>query len=211
MVIHSAVEMKRLSLDRKIWFSGPETLGHSQHLERRTAITAHEIARNKIDISALSETCFTGEFHLVETCSSYALFWSGRPDCEKHEAGVTFAIKMPLEDHLVEIRTRLGDRLIKLCLRISNSQCATTISPYASTMTNSDETKEKFYEDAVIVIWLTPSKHKLIVLSDFNVQIGRDHAHVIGHHGIGNDNSNDILLMCSTKDYEHQFPAAQQT
>ncbi len=45
---------------------------------------------------------------------------------------------------------------------------AIIISPYAPTMTNADETKDKFYEDFEYVISAVPAADKLIILVNFN-------------------------------------------
>ena len=51
---------------------------------------------------------------------------------------------------------------------------ATLVSCYAPTMTNPDETKDKFYEDLNALIASVPNADKLIVLGDFNARVGRD-------------------------------------
>ena len=74
----------------------------------------------------------------------------------------------------------------------------TIVSAYAPTMTNPDETKDKFYEDLNAVITAAPHADKLIILGDFNARVGRDSVSwegVIGKHGVGNCNSNGLLLL----------------
>ena len=59
------------------------------------------------------------------------------------------------------------------------------ISTYAPTMTNTDETKDKFYEDFEYVISAVPAEDKLIILSDFNARVGQGSASwegVLGKH-----------------------------
>ena len=51
---------------------------------------------------------------------------------------------------------------------------ATIISTYAPTMTNTDETKDKFYKDFEYVLSAVPAADKLIILGDFNARIGQD-------------------------------------
>ena len=53
---------------------------------------------------------------------------------------------------------------------------ATIISSYAPTMTNMNETKDKFYEDFEYVISAVPAADKLIILGDFNARVGQDSA-----------------------------------
>nr|VZI45130.1 unnamed protein product [Spirometra erinaceieuropaei] len=50
--------------------------------ERRTALVARELARNKVDIAALSETRFSEQGQLEEVGAGYTFFWSGRPRAE---------------------------------------------------------------------------------------------------------------------------------
>ena len=52
---------------------------------------------------------------------------------------------------------------------------ATIVSAYASTMTNPDEVKDKFYDDLDSVISTAPRTDKLILLGDFNARVGTDH------------------------------------
>ena len=62
----------------------------------------------------------------------------------------------------------------------------TIVSAYAPTMTNPDETKDKFYEDLNTVITAVPHADKLIMLGDFNARVGCDSVSwegVIGKHG----------------------------
>ena len=50
----------------------------------------------------------------------------------------------------------------------------TIISAYAYTMTNTSETKDKFYKDFEYVISAVPTADKLIILSDFIARDGQD-------------------------------------
>lgn len=50
----------------------------------------------------------------------------------------------------------------------------TDVSAYVPTMTNLDETKDKFYEDLKIVITTVPYADKLIILGNFNTRVGHN-------------------------------------
>ena len=81
----------------------------------------------------------------------------------------------------------------------------TIISAYAPTMCDTIEAKEKFYDDLNNVIKSVSPKDKLLLLGDFNARVGSDHeawAGILGHHGIGTENSNGTLLLthCASHD-----------
>jgi exonuclease III len=171
--------------------------------ERRTALVSRELARYGVEIAALSETRFADKGQLTEIGGGYTFFWSGRSSEERREAGVGFAIKDHIMKKLDSIPEGLSDRLMKLRLPLGKKKFATLISAYAPTMTNPDETKDKFYEELEALISTVPQSDKLILLGDFNARVGRDyHAWegVIGHHGVGKCNSNGLLLLrtCAT-------------
>ena len=90
-----------------------------------------------------------------------------------------------------------------LQLPLTKDRRATLISAYTHTMTNRDESKDKFYEDLETTIARVPPAEKLIILGDFNARVGADRQKwegVIGMQGIGKCNSNGLLLLnlCST-------------
>ena len=83
-------------------------------------------------------------------------------------------------------------------MKLSKNNFATLISAYAPTMTNSDEEKDKFYEELDAAISGTPKTDKLIILGDFNARVGKDFQAwqgVLGPHVIGKCNSNGSLLL----------------
>ena len=59
--------------------------------ERRTALIAMVLAKYNIDIAALCETRFSKSDSLNDL--EYSFLWSGKPEGERREAGVGFAIK----------------------------------------------------------------------------------------------------------------------
>ena len=82
---------------------------------------------------------------------------------------------------------------------LSNGQkFITIVSTYAPTMTNPDEVKDNFYEDLNTIITTVPSTDILIILGGFNVRVGSGSTTwegVIGQYGVGNCNSNGLLLL----------------
>ena len=166
--------------------------------ERRTALVAREIARYNLHIVALSETRFSDEGQLTEKSAGYTFFWSGRKEEERREAGVGFAIKSSLVNKLDSPPKGINDRLMTVRLPLTEKKFVTLISAYAPTMTNPDETKDKFYEDLVDTISSVPNTDKLIILGDFNARVGQDHTTwpgILGKQGLGKCNSNGHLLL----------------
>ena len=78
---------------------------------------------------------------------------------------------------------------------MSGNKHATNVSAYASTMTNPDEVKDKFYNDLDDVISATHRIDKLILLGDFNASVCTDNQTcegVIGPEGVVKCNSNGL-------------------
>ena len=84
---------------------------------------------------------------------------------------------------------------------------STIVSACAPTMTNTDEVKDKFYNDLDDVISATPRTDKLFLLGDFNARVGTDHQTwegVIGPESVGKCNSNGLvpLRKCAENDLD---------
>ncbi|XP_072106353.1 LOW QUALITY PROTEIN: uncharacterized protein [Mobula birostris] len=166
--------------------------------ERRTVFVARALARYNIDIAALSETRLADEGQLTETGGGYTLFWSGRGSDERRDAGVGFAVRSHLVRKLASLPKGVNDRLTTLQLPLQNRSQTTLISTYAPTMTNPDVMKGRFYEEPDALLSAVRGTDKLILLGDFNARGGRDSAAwqgVVGRHGVGNCNSNGLLLL----------------
>ncbi|XP_076030447.1 uncharacterized protein LOC143018749 [Oratosquilla oratoria] len=165
--------------------------------ERRTVLVARELARYNVDITALSETHFADKGQMTETGGGYTFFWSGRSSEERREVGVDFANKSIHVRILPNITKGINDRLMTMQIPLGKKVKATIVSAYAPNMTNSDEIKDKFYEELDPLIISVKSK-KLIILGDFNASVGADHHawhRILGKHGIGKCNSNGHLLL----------------
>ena len=91
-----------------------------------------------------------------------------------------------------------NDCLMTMRLSLSNGQkFITIVSAYSPTMTNPNETKDKFYEDLNAIITAVPSTDELIILGDFKTRVGSDSTTwggVIGQYGVGNCNNNVLPL-----------------
>ncbi|XP_062834399.1 uncharacterized protein LOC134298378 [Anolis carolinensis] len=178
----------------------------SERPERRTAIIARKLGRFKIDIAALQETQRAGEGQLKEEKGGYIFFWKGLPEEERRIHGVGFAIRNDLVKHLTEAPTGISERLSTLRNNLAKNQQATIICTYAPTLDADEDIKENFYCQLDTILSEIPKEDKIILLGDFNARVGRDSdlwPGIIGKYGVGNSNSNGILLL--TKCGEHNL------
>nr|VZH92923.1 unnamed protein product [Spirometra erinaceieuropaei] len=169
----------------------------SNRPERRTALVARELARNKVDIAALSEDRSSEEGQLEEMGAGYT-FWSGRPRAERRDAGVTFAIRNYIVGRPPFLPQGIKDRLISFRLHLRGDKLATILSIYAPPMTSPDAARDKFYEDLHALLATVSKVDKLIVPGDFIARIGTDRAvcrWVLGPHGLNDSNDNVLLLL----------------
>ncbi|KAM9816523.1 uncharacterized protein ACBT44_010821 isoform 1-T2 [Syngnathus typhle] len=177
----------------------------SDRPERRTAIIARELRRCRIDIAALSETRRAEEGHLKEEKGGYTFFWKGKATDEPRIHGAGFAIKNQLISQLSELPVGISERLMTLRLVLVNNQTATVLSAYAPTLASDEDKKEAFYACLDDVLSKIPKEDKIIILGDFNARVGRDHhlwKGTIGKEGIGNINSNGVLLLSKCAQYD---------
>ena len=129
--------------------------------------------------------------------------WSGRPAHEPRQSGVGFPIRNQYMKLLDKLPEGINDRLATMRTK-GNNRHASFINAYAPTMAYSDQAKEESYEQLDHAIQSVPHSNKLFLLGDFNARVGSDHTtwyKVLGHHGIGKENSNGTLLLtlCAEK------------
>ena len=131
-----------------------------------------ELAKYNIDIAVLNETRFHASGSLNDL--EYTFYWSGKPNGERREAGVGFAIKRDIVAKLTELPHPVNDRIITMRIPLTKDRNATIVSAYAPTMTNPEENKETFYSQLKGTLRNIPSTDKLLLIGDFNARIGRE-------------------------------------
>ncbi|VDM04824.1 unnamed protein product [Schistocephalus solidus] len=104
----------------------------SNRPERRMALVTQELARYKVDSSALSDTRFSEQGQLEEVGVDYTFFWSGRSKAERRDAGIAFAIRNDIVGRLPCLPQGTNDRLISLHQPHRGDQFTTIIRAYAS-------------------------------------------------------------------------------
>ena len=148
-------------------------------------------------IAALCETRFSESDSLDDL--EYSFFWSGKPEGERREARVGFAIKKDIVTTLTEKPRPVSVSIMTMRQPLSKDNFATIISVYA--MTNLDENKEAFYNQLASVLSGIPCTDKLLLIGDFNARRGRENYKwplVMGKHGIGKSNSNGEFELIET-------------
>ena len=171
-------------------------IDNDKRTERRTAVVAEELKRYNIDIAALSETRLSGEDQLEETGSGYTFFWSGKPDGERRDAGVGFAIRNKLLDK-IEQPTAINERITRLRIPLANGRFTSVISIYAPTLVSCEDEIVAFYTALSSLLNTIPKEEGIILLGDFNARVGVDFDtwKPLGHFGIGKMNNNGLLLL----------------
>ena len=114
--------------------------------ERRTALVEMELDKYNIEIAVLSEIRFHASGSLDDL--EYTFYWSGKPNGERREAGVRFAIKKEIVAKLAKLAEMphpVSDRIMTMRIPLTKDRNATIVSAYAPTMTNPEENKETFY------------------------------------------------------------------
>ena len=153
---------------------------------RKTSLLDYELDRLNVDIAALSETRLPESGSIKE--SSCTIFWHGKPQGQRREHGVGFAIRnniIPFCETPVAITIRL------MTLKVHTTKGPLTLfSVYAPNLQADDEDKNNFYQELEQEIEKVPETETLIILGDFNARVG-----ILGKHGIGNMNHNGQLLL----------------
>ncbi|BHF78915.1 hypothetical protein SprV_0602203200 [Sparganum proliferum] len=82
--------------------------------ELNAALITRELARYKVDISALTETRFSEQGQLEEVGAGYTFCWSGHHNSERRDAGVAFAIRNYVMGRLSCLPQGINDRQMSL-------------------------------------------------------------------------------------------------
>ena len=89
---------------------------------------------------------------VVSTTWNTLFFWGDKPEGERREAGVDFAIKKDIVTKLAEMPRPVNERITTMKLPLSQDNFATIISVYAPTMTNPYEHKDAFFNQLAGVV-----------------------------------------------------------
>lgn len=149
-----------------------------------------EMQRYKLSILAVTETHLTGKGEMP--LDQYVILFSGRQDGQNME-GVGLALSP---------RARAGlHHHQSLSSRIMTAEFLSQVGPrmivvvYAPTNQDSNEEKDKFYEDLNCVV--SRGNEKVMVMGDFNASVSDDKLHgVVGLYGLRSKASEMVKDWC---------------
>ena len=131
-----------------------------------------ELIKYNIDIAVLSETRFHASGSLCDL--EYTFYCNGKPNGERREAGVGFAIKRDIVVKLTEMPHPVSDRIMTMRISLTKDRHATIVISYAPTMANPEKNQEAFYSQRKGTLRNIPSTDKLLLIGDFNARIERE-------------------------------------
>ena len=99
---------------------------------------------------------------------------------------------------LLTLTAAINDQIQTLHVLLQGKQHLTIVNVYAPTLANPSEVKEAFDSELKTTINSVATFDKLLLLGDFNAQVGRKFTvwpGVIGCQGVSNSNSNKLFLF----------------
>ena len=120
----------------------------------------------------LSETRLSSDGILSEPDSGYTIFYKGRPENVRREAGVGFAAKSCLAPHSSEFPHGVSNRIMTLRLPLYSNHYMTMISVYAPTLVSAKLDIGCSYTDLSVVLKNVHKGDKIVLMWDFNARVG---------------------------------------
>ena len=122
----------------------------------------------------------TEDWHLV---------WSGLPEGQPRRHGVGLLLNSKWYRCLIDW-SAVSERILVVRVRVSSGINASIVVAYSptDTKTTPEEVKEAFYLQLEAVLAALPSRDMLVLMGDFNAQVGTDpkpYGGVMGPHGFG--------------------------
>ena len=153
-----------------------------------------EAQRLNIDILGISEARWTS-FGEERTPGGGKFLYAGKPDGESHEYGVGFLLSKKVVSSLKDWKP-ISERIITARFK-SKVRYITIVQAYAPTDSADLADKEKFYDELQATMINIKRQDIILVIGDFNAQIGPDNMeleHIMGRHGMGSITENGELF-----------------
>lgn len=166
-------------------------------------ILTAECERLNIDVLGMSEVRWNGSGE-ERAGNDGLLIYSGMPnDDDPHIRGVGIYLSKRFKKALMSWRP-VSERILTARIQ-TRYNIITIVQAYAPTDNSSIEDKESFYSLLDKTLTETPTKDTLLMMGDFNAQIGcenQGYEHIMGKHGLGSctENGDLFLELCLNHD-----------
>nr|CAH7736536.1 unnamed protein product [Callosobruchus chinensis] len=152
-----------------------------------------EFEKMNLDILAITETKKKGK-GIRELEGGHIMIYSGVPMENRAAEGVGFIIRKNLLQQLVKY-DYVSERILRIEMRLEEEKETTLVVAYGPNEDERVQQKEEFWEKLSETV--EDSRHRVVVLGDFNSRVGKSHntGDVIGHHGEDHRNSNGTRLI----------------
>lgn len=151
-----------------------------------------ELKRYDISVAALQEIRWSGKGEIKK--KDCTIIYSGEK--KSGQKGVAFMIFGELKNKIIETKMISG-RLAYLRIQAKPYNIS-LLNIYAPTENADKEDKDTFYEEMERAMDAIPKEDAVLLLGDFNAQIGKEKhiEHIAGKHTIHNKTNNNGQMLC---------------
>ena len=178
----------------RLGFVNSRTLGVDEVSQTaKLASYVQQLAKRQIRACGLAESRLPGDGQRPIP-GGWHLLWSGASPSKPRQHGVGLLLDPDRYRCLIDW-SAVSERIMVARLRCSNEINPALVVAYAPTdMPENRPTKDAFYMQLHSTITALPSRDLLVLMGDFNAQVGTDptpHDGVIGPHGFGKEDPSD--------------------
>lgn len=170
----------------------------------KLAQVEREMARYKIEILGLSEVRWPGSGEMVTTGGNTFLYSGQSPNQDRGLYGVGILMTKAVRKSLLDWNP-ISERIITMRFR-TRARNMNVVQCYAPTEVSAAEDKDAFYESLTRTVNELNKGEIVIMMGDFNAQIGGDNGgveHIMGRHALGRrtDNGDRFIELCQQQEY----------
>jgi len=166
----------------------------------RPELLVQRLEQQGISVCGLAETHWPGNGMAVY--SGWTFYYSGLQTSSIKQHGVGLATKPGVQQSLLAFKP-ISERLLVANFKLHTGKKLSLIVAYAPTEDKPDSVKDRFYSDLQQQCSSVPKNHQLLLMGDFNAQLGEDvqlWQGVTGRSCVGNTTSGNgrrLLQFCA--------------